>query len=270
MALAPALLAAALALGMHAGMEVGTADLEHPGSPDASTTSITVAPSTGDPLEAVTIVVRVTSSARLPRGRVTVRDGASTVAEALPLVRGTASFTTNGLGPGQHDLIATFLGDPHTASSVSLPVPAEYGTPAAVDAGTVSVAIPRGALTLTQLSASAATGRRDRSGVVDVMITDTRAGDLGFTVSAAASECSGRLHLAAQQVVGNALRARDVRLFEVALDPRLQAPRAVARYPAGLSTGATHLHGLLTATGRATLSCPFPRAGAATLTLTAM
>ena len=218
---------------------------------------------------ALTIGVRVTSGMQVPLGRVTVRDGASTLAEALPLVRGAASFTTNGLGPGQHELTATFLGDLRSASSVSLPVLAAYGTPGAVDAGTVSVAIPRGALTLTQLSASAATGR-DRSGVVDVMITDTRAGDLGFTVFAAASECSGLLHLAARQVVGNALRARDVRLFEVALDPRLQAPRAVARYPAGLSTGATHLHGLLTATGRATLSCPFPRAGAATLTLTAM
>jgi len=115
----------------------------------------------------------------------------------------------------------------------------------------------------------------------DIVVTDTRAGNLGFTATVTAGRFvsatgasfagsrAGIVGVTAVQVPGNALRAHDVRVADTAPGaPGLGAPRLVARYPAGLSTGTVRVRGLL-AVARVPSWVPAGRY-TATLTVTAM
>ena len=258
-----------------------------------TTTALTLASTSGPAYQSVAMTVTVSSTSGTPQGSVTIRDGASRAASGVALVRGVASVTTNSLGPGSHSLSAEFAGIAGWSSSASAPVLAVFGgTEADARAGVVT--IPAGALTITTSYSDARPldlGRAEldqatstysaRASRVDIAITDTRAGNLGFTATVVASPFvtasggsfagshAGLVGLTADQVPGNALRARDVRVVDTRPGaPGLGGERVFAHYPAGVSLGTTRIHGTLAVAGVPS-SVPAGRY-AATLTFTAM
>ncbi|NTW41512.1 MAG: hypothetical protein HGA44_16810 [Cellulomonadaceae bacterium] len=177
----------------------------------------------------------------------------------LPLDRGVASFTTSALAADvTHTLSAHYQG--HGADAQSWSEPHTVGDPARSGTGTVTVTIPVGSLTITSPAGGSVAlepvGRRPASatGQAGVAVTDTRAGDLGFTVSAAvvgAPRAAVTLADArAVQVPGNGLQAADVTIAPAR--HRLAGPGvAVATYPAGRGTGTVVVTGTVLATGAA-------------------
>lgn len=256
-----------------------------------TTTSLRVSPSTGAPHQSVTLTVTVSSSAGAPLGAVTIRDGATLLARGVVLHHGSISVTTNALGAGTHSLSAQFTGAVGWQSSTSPVVVAVFGRTDAPAGGTVAVSIPAGALTITSPRTGAylvdvARAGRDRQprsarpNRVDVVITDTRPGNRGFTATVVAGRLAtadgrsvaashvGLVDLAVDQVPNNALHARDVRVADTKPNaPGLGAERVFARYPAGISLGTTRIHGLLAVAGLPS-STPAGRY-ATTLTFTA-
>ncbi|RYV49760.1 Ig-like domain repeat protein [Pengzhenrongella frigida] len=216
-----------------------------------TTTSIAVTPSTGPANQTVTVAVTVGADSGDPTGTVVVRDGATILARAVPVVGGSALIATNALGPGPHTLTAAFTASTGQRGSGSSPVSVTYG-PSTSAGHTVAVEIPSGALTVTST-------RVGGTPFVDVVVTDTRAGNLGFSATVAAPQIRGQQRVAAsrsaaglaqvtaRQVPGNALRAGDVRVTDLPRVSPGRVPQVFARYPAGLSTGSVHLHALVTA-----------------------
>lgn len=208
----------------------------------ATTTSVAVV---SDGVGATTVTVRVSAPGEVVAGSVTLRDGESALA-VLPLDRGVAALTTTAL-TGDSTVTAVFDGD--TAHLGSAPPPVTVGRPGAA-LGTVGVVIPSGSLVLT-------TGGPGGG----VTVTDTRAGDLGFVVSAGLGGgdrhvSAARLQVAAIQVPGNGLRASDVRVPAGPRTLRYGVPRVIAVYPAGLGTGSIDLGWSAVAGGR---RCCAPR-----------
>jgi len=236
-----------------------------------TTTSLAVTPSAGAAFQSVTISVSVSSASGAPTGRVSIQDGAARVAAGVPLVHGVATVTTNALGPGAHTLSAGFGGSLEFAPSTSAPVPVVFGATGTPGAQSVVVTIPAGSITITtpytrgrpldlgradldQSTSTYSAGAR----VADIVVTDTRAGNLGFTATVVASRFvsagggsfagsyAGLVELAADQVQGNAMLARQVQLTDTPpAAPGLGSPRAFARYPAGFSTGTVRINGVL-------------------------
>jgi hypothetical protein len=62
------------------------------------------------------LVQYVSGDSLFPTGTVTVKDGSTTLA-ALPLVNGSASFTTTSLAVGMHPLTAIYSGDGNFTSA---------------------------------------------------------------------------------------------------------------------------------------------------------
>lgn len=241
-----------------------------------------------------TITVTVAAARGRTRGVVTVRDGDSLLAE-LPVAGAPVAFTTSALAVGEHNLTANFAGAPPFSNSRSDTVVVGSGPPAeSAGSFTVAVVIPAGALTITtpygpsrplvlplaRLDAGASSYSASAP-VGDIVITDTRPGDQGFSASVVVSAFAGPsgrsfpgsraglTGLRAVQVPGNALRARDVRLVNTRPNaPGLGSPRVFAVYPAGLSIGTVHVTGLLEVAGIPTST----RAGVyvARVTLTAL
>jgi hypothetical protein len=195
---------------------------------------------------------------------VTFTDGGANVGTAAPGT-GTFSITTSGLGEGSHTITATFNPtDPAAfgSSSSTAPAfaltapqyaPAEQNLQADIPPGTLVISTPYtpsnplnlGTLALnpaaTQYSASAAF-----SGIT---VTDTRAGDLAWTVSALASPLTssagsvsaqnvGLTGIVADPVSGNALTAGSV----VATSNPAASPAVAPSAPgaAGLGGGSPH------------------------------
>jgi hypothetical protein len=236
----------------------------------ATATTLTVTPATGPAYQSVTMTATVSSASGVPQGSVTFLDGSSPVAR-VALGHGVASVTVNSFGPGPHDISAQFTGVAGDEPSTSLAVPVAFGSLGAPGSPSVVVTIPAGYLTITtphggtrrsdlghaslDMATSTSAGR---TSLPDIVITDTRAGNLGFTATVVASRFvnerggsfagsrAGLTGLAAHQVQGNALRAADVRVLETPPgSPGLGSPRVFARYPAGLSTGTVHVTGVL-------------------------
>lgn len=268
-----AVAALVLTVSVLAGSPAAAVDRDRPAP---TRTTLTVTPTSGPAHQPVTATVVVTSGARVRDGAVTIRDGSTVLVAGLALDRGTASITTNTLGPGPHVLTAELAGTAKLAGSRSDAVNASYGDDAG-GSGTFNVVltIPSGALTITspysatrpldlgradvdQSTSTFASGAR----IDDIVITDTRAGNQGFTASVSSSRFvspdggsfpatrAGFVDVVADQVPGNALRARDVRVVDTRPgSPGLGSPRVFARYPAGVSIGTVHVHGTLAVTG---------------------
>jgi polygalacturonase len=86
-----------------------------------TTLTLTPSPGTtgvGSPVTIAAVVQYVSGDSLFPTGTVTVKDGSTTLA-ALPLVNGSASFTTTTLAAGMHPLTATYSGDANFASSAA-------------------------------------------------------------------------------------------------------------------------------------------------------
>ena len=249
--------AGALVAGAPAGVAVAAPADAADRSAQTTTTTLMVTPSTNPADQSVTITVAVTAATRRPQGSVTIRDGGSPIAVGVPLVRGRASVTTNALGTEQRTLTAEFTGAADDASSVSAPPATAVGTPGAHGTQAVVVTIPPGSLTMTTTTMRGGP-RSAANQVADLVITDTRAGNLGFTAAVVAGQRArgperftagtrlGFVDVVADQVPGNALRAADVEVVDSEpVAPGLGAPRVFARYPAGLSTGTVRVHGRL-------------------------
>jgi len=140
---------------------------------------------------------------------------------------------------------------------------------------TIVVTIPGGALTITTpygVGRSVDLGRADLdqststfaagARIDGIVITDTRSGNQGFTASVSASRFAdarggsfaashaGIVDVVADQVPGNALRARDVHVTDTRPGaPGLGGARVFAQYPAGVSIGTVRLHGRLAVAG---------------------
>jgi Bacterial Ig-like domain (group 3) len=235
-----------------------------------ATTTTLVATLSADPRsQLVTITVTVSAATGGASGCVTVTDGPTVVAAHVPLRDGVATVSTNALGPGPHVLVASFAGAPGFAPSSSAPVPVGHTDEIAPSAQTVVVTIPAGSITITtpymrerplelgraELIQSTSTYSA-RARVADIVITDTRPGNLGFTASVVVGRFAdgaggsfegsraGLIDLAARQVPNNAMRASDVHMTDTApAAPGLGSPRVFARYPAGRSIGTVHVQG---------------------------
>ncbi|MEZ0449009.1 Ig-like domain repeat protein [Cellulomonas sp. ICMP 17802] len=235
-----------------------------------TTTVLSVSPLAGAPYQAVTLSTTVTAATGLPNGTVTFKDGAAVIGTALCTNGVVGDITVNSLNAGAHSLTAVFVGTAPYSDSTSAAVAATYTQQGASDDQTVVVTIPQGAITITTPYTPAAplnlgtavldpaTSTYSSSAPFqDIVITDTRAGNLGFTASVVTGafdngagstfggQYAGLTGLVATQVVGNALLAGDLVLTNnAAVVPGLATPKVFAAYPAGHSVGTAHLNGV--------------------------
>jgi len=273
------MLGSTLAAGVLA-LVAATGAAPAPGGPhDVATTTAVVVTSAPDGALRVTVSVAAArgGAAAAPTGTVAVLDDGAPVA-LLPLDGGTASLTTSALDPSvAHRLSARFAATATHAGSSSAPVEVAGPAPASGAAGAVALTIPAGLLSITSaagqvvdLTPRGRTGRGPTTGLARVVVTDTRAGDLGFTVSATLVAGPGRrpdarsaaaaaptaaptavvlVGVRAEQVPGNGLAATDVVTARGRL-PRAGAPAtAVAAYPGGLGTGSVVVTGVVVGAG---------------------
>lgn len=227
---------------------------------------LTVDPRNGAAYGAVTVTATVRSALA---GSVVFLDGERSLGSS-PVVGGRARLTTNALGGGEHALVALFVSDDRTVSCASAVVVVHYGgsTP---DLQTVVLAVPAGAVTVTtpytpehpldlgEAVLDPATSTFSASADFDdIVVTDTRAGDLGFTVWVRADDLSssgggalgadhlGLTQVRAVQVPGNALAAADVQVHDlVAGAPGLSEVGTLAHYPDGIGLGTARLRAVL-------------------------
>lgn len=233
-----------------------------------TTSSLAVDITSGDAYQAVTLTCTIdptgaAGTARFLNGTVALG--------SAPVAAGVAVLTTNALGAGAHSLTCEFVPtDPALFNpSTSAVVEASFTLAGAVDEQTVVVTIPVGEISITTpytpeapldlgtavldtadstYSASAPFG--------DIVITDTRAGNLGFTASVVSSSFvsassdsfsgifAGLTDLAATQVSGNALQASNVTLTNhVPAADGLDIPKVFAQYNAGLPLGTAQIAG---------------------------
>lgn len=243
-------------------------------------TTLTVTPGVGAVDGLVALSATVTSPLGSPDGTVVFRSG-TTVLGTVPVVAGSvATLVTNALVPtqgglgcaplGGHVLTAEFVGTAPYLGSVSGPVgllPAPAWT--CGDEQTVTVEVPVGTITITTPYTPASplhlgvavldqadSTYSASAPFTDIVITDTRAGNLGFTASVvsgpfigAAGSFPGRhaglTDLVAVQVVGNALLASDVTVTDHApFADGLGSAKEFASYPSdpllGIGTAAMH------------------------------
>ena len=255
-----------------------------PVAPRATTLSdFTVSPVDGAAFtQLVTLSVAVSADQGSPVGKVEFYDNGAKVGEVTSAVGGVWSLTKNGFAAGDHVFSATFVGTaPYTDSQVDLTnqVAAHYELEGATDEQTVTVDIPSGSITITTpytpdnplhlgtavldpststYHASASFGNPDDPAAFDfggIKITDTRAGNLGFTAKVQSGDFSngtdsfggdhaGLWDLYAFQVPGNALQHTDVTTYNTLPQaPGLGTAQVFATYPSGLATGTAQLYG---------------------------
>lgn len=240
-------------------------------------TTLSVSPTGGAPNQEVTMTCAPPSNAPTADGTARFLDGSQLLGTA-PVTDGSAAvLRTTALGAGPHALSCVFVDSETSASSTSNTVTAAYGTAAGpgADEQTVTVTVPQGALTISTpytpssplrlgtavldqsdstYSASAPFGTAEDGYIV---ITDTRAGDVGWTASVVAGPFTsatssfpgahaGLTGVTAVQVPGNALPATAVvEIDTVAFAPGLGIPRQFAILPEGVATGSVNLTALL-------------------------
>ena len=207
-------------------------------------------------------------------GRVTVLDGERVLA-TLPVRGGRAELTTNLLQEGRHLITADFAAVGRLSGSRS--ARCAVGTATVPVTGNLTVTIPAGHLTITSatervsLEPDPGTVARRRSGAAReggassgparVLVTDTRAGDLGFTVQVRVTTgqetrpwrtsrrgVTSRLcQVAAVQLPGNGLAPGDLRLPPSCIDADRSV--TVAIYPSGAGVGTADLRGTVVVAG---------------------
>lgn len=251
-----------------------------------TTAALTVTPLSGPAFQPVTLTCTVSAGAFNAAGTANFVDGTMPLG-SVPVVAGApAILTTSSLGAGTRNLGCSFVGTAPYTNSTSNVVLANYVNVGAVpDEQTVTVVIPVGVLSITTpytpanplalgtalldpttatYSASTQFGTAadpDGAGPLTVgqgfiTISDTRAGNLGFTASVLAGPFSngtssfpgihaGLTGLTKLQVTGNALQAADVTVTNTPpFAPGLGVPRVFANYPAGKPIGTANLTGM--------------------------
>lgn len=167
-----------------------------------TTAVLTVSPTSGNAFASVTLSCAVSAGAFSPNGTVTFSDagvaiGSSPVVNGAPAVL-TGSFST----PGAHSFVCNFVGAAPYQNSTSAAVTATYvNAGAEPDTQTVVVEIPRGVLTITtpytptnplslgtallnqSNSTYSASAQFGTAAAGYIVVTDTRAGQLGWNAS---------------------------------------------------------------------------------------
>jgi hypothetical protein len=242
-------------------------------APRPTTTTIdSVTPLGGDAFVSTTIVCSVDAGTYGAVGTLQFRANGGVLGTVPVTGNGPVSFTTNAIGAGTGIAVdCNFVGTAPYQNSASGQITVDRVLVGATDEQTVIVEIPVGAITITTpytpdnpldlgvavldqsdstYSASAAFDR--------VSISDTRAGELGFTASVVAGPFqsatdtfpgahAGFEDVTAVQVAGNALQASDVTTTDtVAFAPGIGAPSVFATYPAGTGLGTVEVTALFT------------------------
>ena len=267
-----------------------------------STTSVlTVTPtpnadSTGTPQQfaysTVNLSCAVSASTGSAVGTVNFLDGSNSLGTA-PVSSGVAAISTTALGAGQHSLTCAFTGTAPYQNSSSAAVPAYYASQGVSTQQNVDVVIPQGALQITTpytvaaplhlgtATLDAATSTYFASAPLNgITITDTRAGNLGWTASLVSTSFAngsstfpgsraGFVGVTPVQVAGNALQATNVvPTNNPANAPGLGGSRVFATYAPNQSTGSVNVNGTFEVKGIPT-SLPFGTY-TATVTFTAV
>jgi Bacterial Ig-like domain (group 3) len=237
----------------------------------STTTTLSVSPVSGDAYQSVAFTTTVTASSGAANGNVAFLDGTTSLG-SLPVTAGVvAAFSTNVLGAGAHSLTAVFTGTAPYTNSTSAAISATYVLVGASDEQTVVVTIPIGTITITTpytpgaplnlgtavldpadstYSASAAFN--------NIVITDTRNGDPGFTASVVSGTFTGTggqsttfggnyaglTGLGVTQLPSDAMLSSNVHVTNNApFTPGLGTSRVFATYAAGLPGGTTQIDG---------------------------
>ncbi len=243
----------------------------NPVAPRATTTTLGVDPTTGDPYQSVTFTATVASPGFTPNGTVNFYNGA-TLLGSSPVTGGTATFTTNTLGEGTFSLSASFVGQAPYTNSDSAAVSATYAATNPTAPFNLTVSIPAGALMITTpytvanplplglaVLDPADSTYSASAPISDIVITDTRAGAFGWHATAQAGAFTqagssstfdgsyvGLTGLAANPVDGNALDATDVVVTNHApASDGLATAKTFASYASGLPIGTANISGVV-------------------------
>ena len=172
-----------------------------------TTAVLTVSPTSGNAFASVTLSCAVSAGANSANGTATFTDAGVAIGSS-PVVNGASAVLTGSFStPGAHSFVCNFVGAAPYQNSTSAAVTATYLNAGAVpDFQTVIVEIPRGVLTITTpytpssplslgvatlnqadstYSASAQFGTAAAGYIV---VTDTRAGNLGWNASVLAGD----------------------------------------------------------------------------------
>jgi hypothetical protein len=168
----------------------------------ATNTAISVNP--GGPVApgtAVTLTATVTAASGSPTGTVQFKDGANNVGAAVALAGGSATVTTSDFASGNHQLTAVYSGDATFAASTSAAASLVVNAPANGAQETINVTVPAGALSLTVANTSVTlpdlqlnpgnTMFTTTGPINPATVTDTRAGNPGWSVSGQVTDFSG-------------------------------------------------------------------------------
>ncbi|HWB38143.1 MAG TPA: Ig-like domain-containing protein, partial [Rugosimonospora sp.] len=242
------------------------------------TVTVDATPTSGAPYQPVVLHAQLTNTDGngTPAGQVTLLvDGNPVYSHAAEVNAGdganqaSVSFTDNFIGGGDHVVTATFAGNaPYVLDGTPNTVSLSFSSVASDDQ-TVIVTIPAGAITITTPYTDAApldlgTATLDESDATysasapfdDIVIKDTRSGNLGFTASVVSGpfqsgtdsfggNYAGLTGLAATQVSGNALVSTDVVLTDHApFTDGLGSSKVFATYAPGLPIGTAHIDGV--------------------------
>ncbi|WP_028050625.1 Ig-like domain-containing protein [Cellulomonas sp. URHD0024] len=245
----------------------------------ATTTTLVVTPTLGTvgaanglPLAGATTAFAASVTSATPlTGTCEFFSGATSLG-TVPVTAGVVpAFSTNNIGAGAQTFTAS-CGGAGFVSSTSAPVALTFlnaGAPATPDDQTVIVTIPAGSIVITTpytpaapldlgnaVFDSATSTYHAAAAFNGIVITDTRAGNLGFNASVVSSAFtngsggtfsggySGLTGLAADAIAGNLLNPADVTVSNHApLTDGLDVPKVFATYPAGHALGSVGLHG---------------------------
>ncbi len=233
-----------------------------------TTSALTVSPVSGPAYKAVTLTCDVAAGASSAVGTANFTDKGVAIGSA-PVSGGQAVFTTSAASaPGAHSFVCNFVGTAPYSNSSSTAVAASYDVVggAVPDEQTVTVDIPPGAIVITTpytptnplylgvAVLNPTTSTYSASAAFDkVVISDTRAGNLGFTASLIAGTFTngtgtfpgshaGFTGVTAGQVAGNAMQASNVVVTNTApFAPGLGTLREFARYAPGQPTGSVNV-----------------------------
>ena len=243
----------------------------------ATTTTLAVDVTSGDPYQAVTLKATVAATTGSPAGTVTFSDNGVSLGSSPVDASGVASVTKNTFAAGAHSFTAAFVGTAPYTDSASAAVAASYVAKGASDEGAVQVVIPAGAIAITTpytaasplslgtavldsatstYSASAKFGDATDPAKA-IKITDTRSASTGWvatvlcgdfsngTATTFSGKYAGLTDLKAVQVSGNALLATDVAVTNhPAFTDGLASAKTFATYaPAAVNLGTAQLDG---------------------------
>jgi hypothetical protein len=267
-----------------------TLDVTSPVPAANTATALTVSPTSGPAYQAVTaqgVVSNTSAPAVIPVGTCTFLDGASVLATSPVNGTGVCTFTSSAFfGPGHSFTIQFAATNPSLFNpSTSNVVTADYDAPTFLpDDQTVVVTVPAGTLTIftpytpanplnlgNMVLDPSGSSFSAAAGFDKVTVTDTRAGNPGWTASLTRADFvgatpantipakySGFTGVTPSYISGNAIQAPDVITTDIpANDPAYApGPRTFAATTAGNGTGSVDILANFVLSGVPTSTAP--------------